>query len=136
MQEILALFVAFGEAMRFKSRAKFGGMQVVKCANVRVAVGTYDDFQFCRELAKKSVKGVEELEVCFIVACLCAWMVDGGKGEGKLLVALFPLHLFSNTIIARQRSIDADKSPRKFAVCVGCDWWLSSRGFPALIVAR
>jgi hypothetical protein len=41
-------------------------------------------------LAKKSVKGVEEVKVCFDVACLHAWMVDRGKDEGKLLVALFP----------------------------------------------
>jgi hypothetical protein len=49
-------------------------------------------------LAKKSVKGVEEAKVRFVVACLRSWMVDRGKGEGKLCVALFPLHLFSNLI--------------------------------------
>ncbi len=125
--------------MRSNSRAKFGGIQVIKCANVRVDVGTYDDFQFCRELAKKSVKGVEESEVRVVVACLCAWMVYGGKGEGKLLVALFPLHLlhlFPNTIVACQRNIHADISPWEFAVRVGCGWWSSSRGFPALMVTR
>ncbi len=136
MQEILALFVAFGEAMRSKSRAKFGGMQGVKCANVLVDVGAYDDFQFCIELAKKSIKGVEESEVCVIVACLCAWMVNGGQGEGKLLVALFPLHLFPNTIVGCQRNIHADKSPREFAICIGCGRWSSSHGFPALMVTR
>ncbi len=76
MQEILTLFVAFVEAMRSNSRAKFGGMQVVKCANVQVDVGAYDDFRFCRELAKKSIKGVEEPEECVVVACLRAWMVN------------------------------------------------------------
>jgi hypothetical protein len=34
MQEILALFVAFGEAMRSESSAEFGGVQVIKCADV------------------------------------------------------------------------------------------------------
>jgi hypothetical protein len=34
MQEILALFVAFGEAMRSESSAKFGVVQVVKYADV------------------------------------------------------------------------------------------------------
>jgi hypothetical protein len=79
MQEILALFVAFGEAMRSNSRAKLGVMQVVKCANVRVDVYAYDDFQFCRELAKKSVKGVKELEVCVIVACLLSKCLRNGS---------------------------------------------------------
>ena len=75
-------------------------MQVVKYDNVQVDVIAYDDFQFRRDLAKKSIKGVKESEVCSIVACLRAWMVNGGKGEGKLLVALFPLHLFPNRIVA------------------------------------
>jgi hypothetical protein len=111
-------------------------MQVVKCANVQVNAGAYDGFQFCRELAKKSVKGLEESEVCVVVACLHAWMVNGDKGEGKLLVALFPLHLFPNTIVAHQRNIHADKSPHEFAICIGCGRWSSSCGFPALMVTR
>jgi hypothetical protein len=111
-------------------------MQVVKCANVQVDVSAYDDFQFCRDLAKKSIKGVKESEVRVAIACLHAWMVNGGEGEGKLLVALFPLHLFPNTIIACQHNIHADKSPREFAICIGCGWWSSSYGFSALVVAR
>ena len=34
VEEILALFVAFWEAVRPKRRTKFGRMQVIKCANV------------------------------------------------------------------------------------------------------
>jgi hypothetical protein len=33
-QEILTLFVAFEEAIRSKGSAKFGGVQVVECADV------------------------------------------------------------------------------------------------------
>jgi hypothetical protein len=64
--------------------------------------------------------------------------MDGrrGKGEGKLLVALFSSHLFPNTIVACQFDVEADKSSRKFALRVGCDRWSSSCGFPALVVAR
>ena len=61
---------------------------------------------------------------------------DRGKGEGKLCVALFPLHLFSNTIVACQLNIHADKASRKSAVCVSCDRWSCSYGFPTLMVLR
>jgi hypothetical protein len=87
-------------------------------------------------LAKKSVKGVEEAKVRLIVTCLCEWMVNRGKGEGKLLVALFPLHLLSNTIVAFHLNIHADKSFRKFAIRVGCDRWSCTCGFPTLVVSR
>jgi hypothetical protein len=45
-------------------------------------------------------------------------MVNGGKSEGKLFVALFPSYLFSNSIIACQRNIYADELPHKFAARV------------------
>jgi hypothetical protein len=136
MKKILALFVAFGGTMRPKHRTKFGRMQVVKCANDQVDVGAHDDFQFCRELVEKRIKGVKEAEIRFVVACLCARMVNGGKSEGKLFVALFPLHLFSNSIIACQHNIYADESPHEFTARVSCDRWSSPRSFPTLMLAR
>jgi len=87
--------------------------------------------RFFGDFTKKSVEGVEEAEVHCFVTCLCAWMVNRGKGEGKLFFALFPSHLFSNTIVACQLDIHADKSPREFTVCVGCDRWSCSCGFPS-----
>ena len=86
MQEIFVLFVAFGEAVRSKGSTKFGGVQVLQCSDVRVDVGAHDDFRFRGGLAKKSVEGVEEAEVYCVITCLRAWMVDRGKGEGKLLL--------------------------------------------------
>jgi hypothetical protein len=79
LEEILALLVAFWEAVRPKRRAKFNGVQVIKCADIWVYVGAHDNFQFFRELIEKSVKCVEEAELRFFIACLHARMVGGGK---------------------------------------------------------
>ena len=94
MKKILALFVAFGETMRPKHRKNFGRMQLIKCADVQVYVRTHDDFRFCRELVEKSVKGVEEAEIPFVVACLCAQMVNGGKNRASCLLPCFPCTFF------------------------------------------
>jgi len=134
MQEILTLFVAFGEAMRSKGSTKFGGVQIVECADVGVDVGAHDDFRFRGGLSKKSVEGVKEAEVRCGNTCPRAWMVSRGKGEGKLFVTLFPSHLFSTTIFACQLDIHADKYSREFAGYVGCDRWSCSCGFPSLLV--
>jgi hypothetical protein len=124
LEEILALLVAFWEAVRPERRAKFSRVRVIKC----------DDFQFFRELIEKSIKCVQEAEVPFVIACLCAWMVGGGKSQGELFFAMLPLHLFTNLVVACQYDIDAYELSHKFFSCVGCDGWSSSRGFPPFVV--
>jgi hypothetical protein len=61
VQEILALLVVFGKAMRSKSSTEFGGMQGVKRADVRVDISTHDDFRLRRNLPEQTIKSVKEV---------------------------------------------------------------------------
>ncbi len=127
--------IAFGEAVRPKGRLEFGGMQVVEFANVGVDVSTHDEFQFCGEFVEEGVECVKEMEVSVVISQFGARVVYGGKGKGELFIALLPLHLFTNLIIAGKCHVYTNEASCKFSCPIGCDGGPSSRGFPSHVVA-